>query len=843
MNSLLDDLHPTLGTWMKARHSKATDAQSRALPSILANKSMLLSAPTGSGKTLAAFLGVFHQLLEIRDREGELPKGIFCVYVSPLRALAYDQAKNLSAPLVEMGLHESIRIGRRTGDSSAKERADLKSKPPHILLTTPESLAVLLAQEAHLVSLGRTRFLVIDEIHSLAANARGAHLMISAERIEELTGEPLVRIGLSATAAPLALLGEYLVGPDRQCVVVESHERQASLVELYSPLRNDPYPAAGYSAQRLLEELADLLTRHRTVLIFTNTRSGAESLGLRLKQVLPDLASAIEIHHSSLDRELRQQVEDRLKQGELRAVVCSTSLEMGIDIGAIDLVVMVSAPKGVSRTLQRIGRSGHSIHQSSHGILVASNVSDLVECAVTVRLTQQKTLEPVTPLEEPLDVIAQHVVGMVMTQPRSCGEMLETLRRSWTCRDLSEGRFRRILRYLEGGGASLERQYRESFGKIEFDEATGRYALASKKVSREYLMNVGSIVTEGMVRVKVGRRLWGEVEESFVRLLKVGDAFVLNGRVLRLKEMRPDELVAVEAKSTLPNVPRWNASKMPLSSGLAKAVTQLRGWLHHQLAEKNDVEVVERLVEEWELSQVNARAMVGHFKAQKLISEIPRAGIFLIEVVDRDEALHVFFHSLIGRSANDALSRIVALRLERKVGGNAMTTIDDYGFLLSIQPWQNLDLQGWKELFAPENAKEDLREGLRSSQLVRWQFRGVSQTAMMVPRNLPGQERSRRQLNWSGELLFQVLQEHEPDHVVLEEAYRQAEHTFLQFAQAEEFLGTVGQLDWVIRELPMVSPFAFPMYVSKIREAMVMEDPSQTLERLMHEMYASVAEA
>jgi ATP-dependent Lhr-like helicase len=326
----------------------------------------------------------------------------------------------------------------------------------------------------------------------------------------------------------------------------------------------------------LAKELAELaeLTSFRTTLIFTNTRSGAESIGLRLKQLMPKESKRIEVHHASLDRQIRLEVEDRLKQGKLRAVVCSTSLEMGIDIGFIDLVVMISAPKGVSRALQRIGRSGHALNETSRAVLVASNINDLVECAVTARMVEERRLESVRIPANAADVLAQHIVGLAIPGDRSEQEIFDLIRGAYPYRDLLREKFESVLRYLEGGGASLEKQYAPVFGKIVREG--GLVRLPHPRIARDFFQNVGTISSDQMVQVRVRNRRIGQVEQSFIQRLNVGDVFVLNGRTLRLIETRVLEAKAEWAGHDLPTVPRWNANKMPLASGLAEEVVRLR---------------------------------------------------------------------------------------------------------------------------------------------------------------------------------------------------------------------------------------------------------------------------
>ncbi len=829
-------LHPQLARWFKKRFGHLAPAQLIAVPEILAGRSILLSSPTGSGKTLAAFLGVFDFLAQAHDRR-ELPKGIVAVYVSPLRALAYDLRKNLQQPLDELGW-DWLRVAARTGDTTMKERAQQKRRPPHILVTTPESLTLLLSQPGWLAALRDARFLIADELHALAENKRGSLLMVGAERLEEIVAPPaaLTRIGLSATVSPLETVAEFLVGPGRPCRIAELTERKKSRIEVFSPLREHAYPPAGYTASRILMELGTLLGGRRTTLIFTNTRSGAEHIGLRLKQLMPALAAQIEVHHASLDRGVRLEVEDRLKRGELRAVVCSTSLEMGIDIGSIDTVVMVSAPKGVSRALQRIGRSGHSMGETSHGVLIASNINDLAECAVTAKMMERRALEPVKIHDDPLDILAQTLVGLAIFESVTPDEAFALVRRSYPFRALARADFDRVLRYLAGGGAALEKNYRAMFGKVRVDER-GCLVLATPRVARDFYQNVGTIPADSMVQVRLGRKNLGEVDEPFVKGLRPGDVFVIGGRTVRLVETRLLTAKVAAADSGFPTVPRWG-HKMPLASGLAAEVARLRTRLA-QLVPRNEGATF--LQSEYALSAANARALAEHFALQARVSAIPTTEFFLIERFDQRGFIHYFFHALIGRSANDALSRIVAQRVHETKGGNALTTIDDYGFLLTLKPFQAMTVDEWRPLFRRAGAGDALREALRESNLVKWQFRGVAQTGLMVPRRVRGEERGARALQWSSEIIFEVLRQHEPDHPLLAEAYREATLRFLDLPRALSFLETVDGLRWDLRVTERVSPFSFGMYVSRIRETMTLEDPETTIERLYHEMYGTLA--
>ena len=837
-------LHPRLRRWFAETYPSFTHAQLLCVPAVLDRASILLTSPTGSGKTLAAFLGVFDFLLR-KVEAGTLVRQVQCIYVSPLRALAYDIGKNISAPIAGMGVEKEVLVHSRTGDTKASERARFRRHASHILVTTPESLAVMLGQASYAMHLGSCQFVIVDELHSFAGNKRGADLTVSLERLERLRAQanpqapPLCRIGLSATVAPLDEVARFLVGGGRECRIAEAQVEKRQIVEVFSPIRRKPYPPAGYTGARLYAELAELIRTRRSVLVFTNVRSAAEQLGFKLRELLPDLSQQIETHHASLDRSVRLEVEDRLKNGELRAVVCSTSLEMGIDIGAVDLAVMVATPKGVSRAIQRIGRSGHSLNRNSHGILVATNISDLAEATVTAKRVRERALDPIRVLRNPVDVIAQHIVGLAAAGPIAVDEAFAVIRGAYPFADLTREEFDRIARYLEGGGASLEKQYAGVFGKIRVDDGT--ISLAHPRVAREFLVNIGTIVSESFVDVFQGRRRLGSVEESFIKQLQIGDLFVLGGRIVRLVETAVQAAFVEGADGELPTVPRWNAAKMPLTSGLAEGVRNLRLELADRLAPTAEPEATrDWLVESYEISIANAEAILEQFRAQLSISELPVGEKMLIELYREGEHSHYFFHSLIGRSANDALSRIVAWRVKNRIGGNALVTIDDYGFLLTLRPFQELPIEDWRLCFEREGAEEDLYAALRGSELVKWQFRGVSQTGLMVPRNLPGRERRPKQLTWSSEVLFRVLEQHEPHHPLLTESYKQAMHTFLDADEAYAFLDRVQQFRWRLLELPVVSPFSFAIYASKIKESMMLEDPAAAIERIYREMYDRV---
>lgn len=844
--------------WFRNRFKKPTPPQLGAWPKIAAGKNVLIISPTGTGKTFAAFLGVLNQLA-IEHESGHLKPELRAIYVSPLRALSYDLEKNLQEPLREIyGKDPPIRIGLRSGDTTSGERSRQFDRPPHILLTTPESLSLLLTQKRWKPILQRAQWIIVDEIHALAENKRGAHLSISIERLNHLGGGKLQRIGLSATVAPVEEAAKFLAGAHGQCDIVDTSAAKKIDIRVYSPLGKNPYPPSGYTGERLINELARMVEANRTTLIFTNTRSGAEAAAFWLQRALPRFDGQIECHHASLGRDLRQEVEDRLKRGELRAVVCSTSLELGIDIGTIDLVVMLSTPKGVSKALQRTGRAGHNINTISRGLIMATNLNDLVECCATAVLARSRQLDPIRLPRAPIDVLAQHLASMGCVRRWTFAEALELVRRAHPYRDLRDDEFQDVIDYLAGGGKALRRQYSEVFGKIHVDE-TG-FETRGGVVQRDLLQNMGVIPSEGVISVRLKHRTLGMIEETFLRHLQVGDVFIIAGRPVRLERTGMMECFVSKADHASPTIPRWNANKMPLTNKVAEEVILFRGQIR-ELFERHGA--AEKSIKPWiakrlDCGAVNAGLIHQMYSAQHSLSEIPTAEFLLVEEYlskgnegppeemvpakpkvktrrnprDAPGARHYFFHCLVGRAANEALSRVVALRISRLRGGNAIATPDDYGFVLTVTIEQQITESDLLVLMDPEGFADDLNESLSRSDLLKYHFRNAAQAGLMVYRNFFGEQKSLRKLQWSAEVIFNVLSQHEPNHILLREARRDAVHTYLDLEGALAYLAR--RLPARLRPVPRVPPLSFALFVTKIKEALLVEDPRAMTERLFN---------
>ncbi|MEM3142684.1 MAG: ATP-dependent helicase, partial [Zestosphaera sp.] len=663
--------------WFKSRFGKFTPPQLMAIPKIKEGRNVLISSPTGTGKTLAVFLPVIDELLG--DAElGLLEDYVYVVYVSPLRALNNDMRKNLIQPVLEIreyalkkrGLDlPEIRISVRTSDTSPTEKARMLVKPPHILITTPESLAISVTAPKFREKLKSVRWVVVDEIHELASSKRGALLTLTIERLEELVSRRIQRIGLSATISPLEEVAKFLVGYDdsgnsRDCVIVDARFVKPVDLHVITPRVNIVTASAEELNESIYRELKKIVNSHRTTLVFTNTRSSTERVVHKLKKILAgnsveDL-DEIEAHHSSLSRDVRLEVENKLKEGKLRVVVSSTSLELGIDIGYIDAVVLLSSPKSVTRLLQRVGRSGHNVRDVSRGYLVAVDRDDLVEISVLTYLARLKKLDNVHIPMKPLDILAQVLVGMSLEKKWRVEEAYKVIKRAYNYSRLTYEEFLSVLRYLAGRYEDIPDDI-PVYSKIWLDEEEGVFG--KKKSARMiYYLNAGAIPDETKMRVFLeGRKYIGDLEEEFVSFLEPGDIFVLGGKTYMFVRSEGLKVIVKNAEGQRPTVPSWFSEALPLTYDSALEVGAFRG-LVSELISKYGVKKATKLISSmYQLGKREARYITQYVWEQiKVCKVVPTNKKLLIELWNEENSQNLIFHFLFGRRVNQVLSRAYA---------------------------------------------------------------------------------------------------------------------------------------------------------------------------------------
>ena len=860
-------LHPVVAAWCDDRLGSPTPPQRSALPLARERRSALICSPTGTGKTLAAFLPIVSRLADLRDRDELFPRP-YALYVSPLRALGYDVEHNLRRPLREMGLLERpntergrlrrgrirethVRTGVRTGDTPLEERRLMLTRPPHVWLTTPESLALMLAMESYRKHLRWVETIVIDEVHALAGNKRGAYLALCLESLEAIVREPLVRVGLSATVAPLERVAAFLTGEGRPCAIVDERRLRSLRLRIDTPFSGAVAPLA-----RVAERCVELGRDVRTQLIFVNVRSQAERLAHEMALAAAGDAEAevalagedatprprsdakIGIHHSALERSVRHRLEARLRAGEVHSVVCSSSLELGVDIGYVDRVCIVGGARGVTATRQRVGRAGHRPGATADGVIVAQDRDDVLEAAATRRCIADGVIEEIVVPDAPLDVLAQWLVLSVCYDRRvTFVEALAVARRAYPYRTLDEPTLRGVAAYLIGGGAGPDEAHVRRLGA----DADALYGLG-KDVCAAFFENVGTIPDESQVSVALrGGAAIGKVEESFVAGLRQGDVMLLNGKTFRVKEVRASG-IDVEPFAGRPNVPAWSSHIKGVPVVLAREIASLRAGIAQRLREDSATAALRWLAQRYKLEGVAAAHAVRYIAQQMAISAVPAAGEALIELYRMDRRQPAVFHTCAGRRANEALARVVAARLFAHLRVNTTLSTDDNGFLIALPPGASLPDAAWAALLHARDFSRDLLEGLRGGHLLRVHFRHVATTGLLVLRRAGGRSLRRGGLRWNSERIFERLREADPDFPLLAETVRTVTCDLLDAPAALQFLRDLPNEPRVLHPLA-ASPFSFGIVTSSFGDSVVLDDRASMVEALHERVLAILGEA
>jgi ATP-dependent Lhr-like helicase len=840
--------------WFKREFpSGPTPAQASAWPLIAARKSLLLVSPTGTGKTLAAFLAIIDRL--IREQvAGTLTPRLRCVYISPLRSLGYDVERNLLQPLdairQELGIAESaITIGVRTGDTSAYTRRKLRDRPPHILITTPESLSLLLSQSAWNAHWATVDHIIMDEIHALVPTKRGADLAVSVERLAAHAKHDPCRAGLSATCRPVGPVARFLVGPTRTCHVVQAEAPSGadSLVLGVEPLlRRDEAPIRGLTYRRLLHRIGTALRGARTTIVFANTRALTERithdlrLTLERAEAIPWASSAkapaqyVAAHHSALDPLRRREVEGALKAGELRAVVTSTSLELGVDIGTADLSVLVGLPGSTSRCLQRVGRAGHRVGAQTCGLILAATPAELAGAAVTARAAKEGRIEPLRPINAPLDVLCQQLIGMACGGEWSIDDAYELVRRSAPMAALTRTDFASCLEFLAGDLAAPAGAFEPEPGAAprwtspRLWRERGRFGVRSARVLRWFRRNVGTINSEETVRVLANGLEVGTVEAAYAERLMPGDRFILDGRSLQFWRLEGNIVQARPSRGD-PELPRWSSDRQSLSADLARDLGDFRE-MAGRLLTISTAAFRSWLREAYALSADAAGTLEDLFAAQEQASEIPVPGMLLVEESPHPEGWSYAFHAPLSRSACEPLARAFAARLGRNFGQDLEIVVSDLGWSIRLNEDCRLELDDVRSVMSTENFADDVLEGLDRGDLLARRFRHVACTALMVLRNPEGGRTRVGGMFWVSQRLYPLVVAASPDHPLLRETRREV---------VEDLLDVCGALAWLdeepevrMRRLEAPSPFAAAWIDPGGPEPLSFESPDQALLRL-----------
>ncbi|HEX8592823.1 MAG TPA: ligase-associated DNA damage response DEXH box helicase [Pseudomonas sp.] len=810
--------------WFSARGWKPFSFQKEVWSAVKHGESGLLHASTGSGKTYAvwfAALNCFAQankpLADDKPRKRKPPAAPLSVlWITPMRALAADTARALEAPLLDLDIPWSV--GLRTGDTSSSERARQGRRLPSALITTPESLTLLLTRADAMATLSTLKMVVVDEWHELIGNKRGVQLQLALARLRQWNPQ-LIVWGVSATLGNQAHAQQVLLGNGG--VSVQGKITKELLVDTLLPPAIERFPWVGHMGLRMLPQVLAEVDSSASCLLFTNTRAQSEVWYQALLEARPDWAGLIALHHGSLSREVRDWVERALKEGQLKAVVCTSSLDLGVDFLPVERVLQIGSAKGVARLMQRAGRSGHAPGRPSRVTLVPTHSLELVEAAAAHDAIEARMIEPRESPHKPLDVLVQHVVSMALGGGFVPEDLLIEVRTAWAYRELTDDEWQWALAFVRHGGHSLTAY--PDYRRVEPDE-NGIWRVPDARLARRHRMSVGTIVSDASINVKYWKKggaggSLGSVEEGFIARLKPGDGFLFSGRLLELVRVENMTAYVKRATSKKAAVPRWNGGRMPLSNELAEAVVS-----------KFDAAA------RGELLSPEMQAVKPLLEVQRHWSGLPQQHTLLAEVLKSREGWHLFLYPFAGRHVHLGLASLLAWRLSRDTPLTFSIAVNDYGFeLLSATPIDWAEQLG-KELFTEDNLMADIIASLNAGELALRRFREIARIAGLVFSGYPGAPKSNRQLQASSGLFFEVFKQYDAGNLLLTQAEEEVLRQELDVQRLEQTLQRINQRELDVHVIKRATPLAFPLLVERMRESLSTEKLADRIARMVRDL-------
>jgi len=768
----------------------------------------LIQCPTGSGKTLAATGAMIDQLLAAPNS-----KGLRLLYVTPLRAMTKDLELALKDPLSST----NITVLARNGDTSAKDRASLFRKHPQILMTTPESLSVILSSPKSKELFAELELIVVDEWHDLMATKRGVQMSLCLQRLLKLSKKATIT-GISATLKDPHMALNVLLPNGETGQLTQAHIDRVVALTICESTDDARLPWAGHLGLSLLKPVSQTLIKGQTTLLFTNTRNQAEQWFQALSIVRMDLSIAL--HHGSLASATRQDVETKLKTGEIDCVVATSALDLGVDFQAVERIIQIGSPRSVSRLIQRAGRASHRPGEGTDVLLVPTNRLHLNEYAALADALDTESLEPIRPPEHCLDVLIQHLVTMALQGPWKPDDMFEEVTQAWAYRHMTRETFERLLTVLTKGSDSLK-EYPE-YRRLE-EREDGRFILVSNQAARRHRMSIGTIVSHAHVRVKMRRgKSLGEVEESFAGRLQPGDVFRFSGKRLEVVRFSDGELIVKPAGSRKASeIPRWTGGRLPLSETLATRVVA-------------DFQRSNPLSQRIQNSQWLARALKETAEIQARISQCPETEVTIAERFKTRDGHHLCIYPFAGWLVHQALGPLMASRIAKLTPATLTVTVNDYGIELLSPEAGPLDIctEQWSSIVQPRELQHDLEKALNLSELVRRQFRATARISGLIFEGYPGRQKSLRMLQTSAGLLYDVLSQYDPNHVLLGQAKNDVLRDEFDIERLLEVLQSLEQQPVQVKEIAQPSPLALPLVIDRLSSRLSTETIAQRMERM-----------
>ena len=835
--------YKVIKTWMATEGRVPFAFQEETWQYILDGQSGLVNAPTGCGKTFSVFLGALIEFINRHpsDYQKKTASGLQLLWVSPLRALAKDIGRAMEE--VVRGLGMQWQIGTRNGDTEMSERQRQKRKMPEVLIITPESFHLLLAQKGYPEVFKSLKIVAVDEWHELLGSKRGVQVELALSRLvgvraagrggdglgTEAGAEPRAGacsiIGISATIGNLVQAKEVLLaslGIAARDFIVRAQIDKPIDVESILPDEIEKYPWAGHLGLKLIHKVIPILEQSRTTLIFINTRGMSETWYQSLLTACPDLAGVIALHHGSIDMALRNWVEEALHEGKLKAVVCTASLDLGVDFRPVETVIQVGSPKGVARFLQRAGRSGHQPGQVSKIYFLPTHSLELMEAAALKSAMQEGLIESREPMLLCFDVLIQYLGTLAISDGFYPDALFQELRSTYCFSEMLEEEWMEILHFITEGGVALQ-QYDE-FKKVEVME-DGLYKINSRRVAMRHRLHIGTIVSDAMLKVRfVTGGYVGVIEEYFISRLSPGDVFTLAGRNLEFVMIKDMTVLVRKSTAKKSRVPSWNGGRMPLSANLGM-----------MLRRKLD-EASEMVAGGTAATDVELRVLRPLFELQAALSYMPRENELLIEQIETKDGWHLFVYPFEGRLVHEAMAALLAYRISRTTPISFSFAMNDYGFeLLSDQPIPVDDTNVY-ELFSPEDLTADIQRSVNSAEMARRKFRDIAVIGGLIFQGFPGEHTKARHLQSSASLLFNVFSEYDPHNLLIRQAYNEVMDQQMEERRLRNMLERIRQSNIVLRWPGKLTPFCFPLKVDSMREDLSSEKLEDRVRRMQAQL-------
>lgn len=803
--------------WLHSKGLTPFSYQEETWEAILLGQSGLVNAPTGCGKTYAVFLGALMQFLNEENTKKKLPPGIRVIWIAPLRSLAKDLARAMQEVLNELKI--PWRIGIRNGDTPVAERQKQQRNMPQVLIITPESLHLLLAQKNYSSIFKDLKIVVIDEWHELVGSKRGVQATLALSRF---LGMHAIQIwGISATIGNLQEAKDVLLNSlhekEKQAakIITTTLQKKIDVHSVY-PAEIEKYPWAGHLGIKLAQKVVDIIDENNATLIFINTRGMSETWYQVILQIAPHLAGALALHHGSIDRKLREWIEESLHTQKLKAVVCTASLDLGVDFRPVDAVIQVGSPKGVARFLQRAGRSGHAPGETSKIYFVPTHSLELIEVAALKKAIEINLIECREPRILCFDVLIQYLCTLAVGEGFNPEIIFKEIQSTYCFENITEMEWQQVLSQITNGGVAL-REYDE-FKKIDIDEQ-GTYRIKNRQAAMRHRMHIGTIVSDSMIKVRLANgKFLGVVEEWFISRLIPGDVFTFAGRNLefvKIKDMAAQVKFSTSKKSI---VPSWNGGRMPLSANLG---VLLREALHKVAAPGK--------------KETDLKMLAPLLDLQKELSHIPGNGELLIEYIRTKDGYHLFVYPFEGRLVHEAMASLLASRISNTQSITFSLAMNDYSFeLLSDQPIP-INEKNVYSFFSEDNLIEDIQGSVNANEMARRKFREVATIGGLVFQGYPGEQKKARHLQASTSLIYKVFEEYDPENILMRQALQEVFFEQMEEERLRAALRRIQQSKIIITTPDKLTPFCFPVKVDSMRETISSEQLEDRIQRMLQQ--------